>query len=199
MMGRMHNVMRAQAVMAAQQRQSTRLGTVSAYDPSTYSVKVQFPPDTSETGWIPMLAIGTGNHWGMCIGPAIGDQVAVTFQEGSGDAGVVLGRVFDVQSMPPNVPSGEIWMVHASGAFFKLTNDGKASFNDSKGGSVTLNGDGTVTSTGTWTHQGALTVQQNLTVQGSTAVKAITSNGHDVGSTHQHINSGGSGLGGIPQ
>lgn len=195
----LQNVMRAQALLAAQGHQSARMGIVSAYDPSTYSVKVQFPPDASETGWIPLTAIGTGQGWGVCVGPSVGDQVAVAFQEGSADAGAVLGRLFDNLSVPPAVPSGEIWLVHAKGAFFKLTNDGKATFSDAHGASVALNGDGTVTSTGTWTHQGSLEVKQTLKVDGGTTLANVTSNGHDISSTHQHLNSGGTGLGGVPQ
>ena len=33
---------------------STRSGLVTAYDPSTYSVKVQLQPTGEETGWIPL-------------------------------------------------------------------------------------------------------------------------------------------------
>jgi phage baseplate assembly protein V len=188
----LQNVMRAQAMLAQQGKQHSRLGIVTAYDPNTYSVKVQFPPDASETGWIPMGALSVGSAWGIYAPPVLGDQIEVRFQDGDRDAGIAGMRLFDNQSPPVSVPSGEIWVLHKSGAFFKLTTDGKARFDDSKGGSVTLNADGTVTSTGAWTHQGNMTVTQNLTVtqnatvNGSTAVKAITSNAHDISSTHTH-------------
>ena len=42
------------------------------------------------------------------------------------------------------------------------------------------------------------TLTGNLDVQGATTVKAITSNGKDISSTHQHLNSGGPGTGGVP-
>lgn len=45
----------------------------------------------------------------------------------------------------------------------------------------------------------ALQVDGALNVAGQTTLAAVTSNGHDVGSTHKHINSGGSGVGGTPQ
>lgn len=198
----MLNVMRAQAGAAMQRTRNAKLGVVSAYDPNTYSVKVQFPFDDGalpETGWIPLGALSVGNGWGIYAPPAVNDQIEVTFQDGALDAGIAGLRLFDNQSPPFPVPSGEIWAIHAKGQVFKLTGDGKATFMDGHGASVVLNGDGTITSTGTWTHEGNLTVQQTLTVQGNTAVAAITSNGHDVGSTHKHINSGGSGLGGVPQ
>ena len=172
MMNRMQNVMRAHAVMAGQERAGTRMGVVSAYDPNSYSVKVQFPPANEdgtlpETGWLPLGTIGVGNNWGVVVGPSIGDQVEVEFQDGSGNAPVVPARFFSTQVVPPAVPSGEIWMVHAKGQIVKLTNGGTLILNDGQGGSVTLNGNGTVTSTGTWTHQGSLTVTGNLTVQGT--------------------------------
>lgn len=206
MMGGMQNAMRGQALLAAQQRQGTRLGVVTAYDPNSYSVKVQFPPDASETGWIPLGALSVGVGWGIYAPPVIGDQIQVDFQDGDRDSGIACMRLFDNQHNPANVPSGELWMLHKSGAFFKLTTDGKGTFSDGKGASVAVNGDGTITSAGTWTHQGDMTVQktltvtQNVTLNGSTAVKAITSNGHDISSAHMHtgIQSGGS-LSGPPQ
>lgn len=201
-MRQMLNVMRGQAGAAMQGLRHAKLGIVSAYDPNTYTVKVQFPFDDGaepETGWIPLGAIGVGKQRGVYAAPTINDQILVLFQDGALNAGIAIQCIFDDISPPLPVPSGEIWSVHADGQVFKLTNDGKATFADGHGASVVLNGDGTITSAGTWTHQGALTVQQTLTVQGNTSVAGITSNGHDVGNTHKHVNSGGSGLGGVPQ
>jgi phage baseplate assembly protein V len=198
-MGRLQNAMRAQANLANQSRTFSRLGVVSAYDPNTYSVKVMFQPDGNETGWIPLGTLQVGSGFGIYAAPNIGDQIEVRFQEGDRDTGVAGPVVFDNQSPPAPVPAGEIWVLHKSGAFFKLTNDGKAAFNDGKGGSVTLNGDGTVTSTGAWTHQGAMHITQTLQVDQQTTLADVSSNSHDIGSTHKHLNSGGSGLGGIPQ
>lgn len=196
----LRNAMRAQAAMVAQERQGARLGQISAYDPNTYSVKVQFPPDSAESGWIPVVSTGVGNGWGICVGPTIGDQVALIFQDENADAGVAVGRLFDNQNMPPAVPSGEVWLVHKSGAYFKMTNAGIATFSDNQGAAVTCNGNGTITSTGTWTHQGAMTVQDNFTVQGATKVAAIQSNGHDISSTHEHTGvTSGSEVSGPPQ
>lgn len=45
-----------------------------------------------------------------------------------------------------------------------------------------------------------VTIDGNLTVNGDVETfGSLENNGHDVGSTHKHINSGGSGLGGVPQ
>lgn len=188
------NVMRAQAALVAQGRATGRLGVVSAYDPGTYSVKVQFPEDDAgngapETGWIPLGALSVGNGWGVLAPPLIGDQIKVEYQGGDRDAGVAALRLFDNQSPPPSVPSGEIWAVHKNGAFFKLTNDGKATFSDGHGASVALNGDGTITSAGTWTHNG------NVSFNGQ-----VSANGHRIDDTHKHTNvQTGSGVSGPPQ
>lgn len=42
------------------------------------------------------------------------------------------------------------------------------------------------------------TLTGDLDVQGSTTVRAITSNGKNISDTHQHLNSGGPGTGGVP-
>lgn len=198
-MGRLMSAMRAQAQMATQDRGSLRLGVVSGYDPAMYSVKVTFQPDDTETGWIPLGALAVGNGWGVLAPPALGDQVAVLMQDSDPDAGVAALRLFTDEDVPPAVPSGEIWALHKSGAFFKLTNDGKATFSDGHGATVVLNGNGTISSTGTWTHTGAMEITSTLKVDGATTLASVTSNGHDISSTHKHVNSGGTGLGGVPQ
>jgi len=188
-MAHLQNAMRAQANLAGQQRTFSRLGVVSAYDPNTYSVKVTFQPDGNETGWIPLGTLQVGSGFGIYAAPNLGDQIEVRFQEGDRDTGVAGPVVFDNQSPPAKVQAGEIWVLHRSGAFFKLTNDGKAAFNDGKGGSVTLNGDGTVTSTGTWTHNG------NWAFNGQ-----VTANGHRIDDSHKHTGvSTGGGISGPPQ
>ena len=172
------NVMRAQAGMTGQGKAASRLGLVTAYDPGTYSVKVQFQPDMAETGWIPLGALATGPGYGIYAAPVIGEQIVVAFQDGDRDAGVAEQRFFDNDNPPAPVPSGEIWILHKTGAFFKLTNDGKASFSDAHGATVALNGDGTISSTGTWTHTGGFNVHGNQAHTGS-----ITSNGKHVDDT----------------
>lgn len=198
-MDRLLNSLRAQAQMAGQGRGSMRLGLVSGYDPASYSVKVTFEPDGAETGWIPLGALAVGDGWGILAPPAIGDQIEVLMQDSDSNAGVAASCLFNNVDVPPTVQSGEIWMLHKSGAFFKLTNDGKGSLSDGHGASVVLNGDGTISSAGTWTHTGTMKITSTLEVDGQTTLAGVTSNGHDVGSTHKHINSGGTGLGGVPQ
>lgn len=185
----MLNVMRGQGAMASQGGQFTRLGIVSAYNPRAHSIKVQFPPDGSETGWIPLGTLWSGNNWGLYAAPNINDQVEVTFQDGGQNAGLAGLRFYDAQNAPLSVPAGEFWVVHKSGQFFKLTNDGKASLSDAHGASITLNGDGTLTTTGTWTHNG------NVALNGQ-----VTANGHRIDDTHKHTGvATGGGVSGPPQ
>lgn len=188
-MARLQNAMRSQANLASQARTFSRLGVVSAYDPNTYSVKVTFQPDGNETGWLPLGALQVGSGFGIYAAPNIGDQIEVRFQEGDRDAGVAGPGLFDNQSPPAKVPAGEIWVLHKSGAFFKLTNDGKATFSDGHGAQVALNGDGTITSSGTWTHTG------NVAFNGQ-----VSANGHRIDDSHKHTGvSTGSGTSGPPQ
>lgn len=127
MMNRLLNTMRAQALMAQSGKASVRLGLVSSYDPANYCVKVRLQPEDFETGWLPLAAPWVGNGWGMFCPPTPGDMVEIQFQEGSAEAGIACLRLYNDSDRPLSVPSGEFWLVHASGAYLKLTNDGKVS------------------------------------------------------------------------
>lgn len=205
MMRGLQNAMRAQATLAQQDRHATRLGIVTGYDPATYSVKVKFPPDESETGWIPLGALAVGSGWGIYAAPVLGDQIAVAFDRGDGDAGVATLRLFDNDSPPLSVPSAELWMVHKSGSALKFHNDGKVELITNSDLTATVGGNlsAAVTGTGTlqassWDVKGDVTFDNNVTVNGSTAVKAITSNGVNISSTHVHPDPQG-GVVGPPQ
>lgn len=194
-MNRLLATMRGHAQAASQMRLSAKVGTVSGYDPNAYAVKVQFPPDTVESGWLPIASAFVGNQWGMYAAPTIGDQVIVVFQDSDLDAGVMVGSLYNIVEQPLSVPSGEFWLQHKNGAFFKLTNDGKAQFDDGHGARVVLNGDGTISSAGTWSHVGDVNIQGNTAFTGS-----VKANGHAIDDTHKHTSTQpGSGLSGVPQ
>lgn len=129
MINELNNLFRQSAHMATQGQATTRVCIVSSYDPNTYSAKVLVQPDNNETGWLPVTSTWIGNGWGMFCPPTPGDMVQVEFQEGGIDAGMIVGRFFNDSERPLSVPSGEFWLVHADGAFLKLTNDGKFSVN----------------------------------------------------------------------
>lgn len=192
MMNGHQNLMRQIAHMATQEQAKTTICTVTSYDPNTYSAKVMTPAG-QETGWLPVTSQWIGNGWGMFCPPTSGDMVEVQFQEDGNEAGFICGRFFNDQERPLAVPSGEFWLVHKSGAFFKLMNNGKASFSDGQGATVTLNGDGTITSAAsTWNHTG------NVNVTGTITGSVDVIGGGKSLKTHVHsgISPGGSNTGG---
>jgi phage baseplate assembly protein gpV len=56
--------------------------------------------------------------------PSPGDQVLVLTQEGDAEHGIIVGSAFSNAQMAPAAPVGELWIVHSSGSFIKLQNDG---------------------------------------------------------------------------
>ena len=163
MMRALQNAMRLQALRSQAKVVSSRIGTITSYDPSTFTARVQLQPDDSVTGWLPVASPWIGNGWGMFAAPNIDDMVEVVCIDGALEAGTIIGRFYNLEDLPLAVQSGEFWIVHASGAFFKLLNTGAVTFSDGKGATVTLNGDGTISSAGTWTHTGNLTATGTIT------------------------------------
>lgn len=157
------NAMRAQAGRQAGMIADSRMARVTSYDPKTYSCTVKILPegdfqedgDTSDTGWIPVQTMWSGPGWGVYCPPSIGDQVFVSHAEGDAGAGQIIGRVFDIDHLPLAVESGEFWMVHASGSFFKFTNDGAVALNAAAGMTMNVTGNlaatvsGSITTTST--------------------------------------------------
>lgn len=129
MMRAHQNMMRIQAAMMAGARVATRIGTVKSYDPAHYAAKVILQPDNIETGWMPVSSIWVGSGWGVYAPPSIGDMVEIAFVDGSIDAGIICGRLYNDQDKPAQVNSGEFWLLHTSGSFLKFTNDQKVSLN----------------------------------------------------------------------
>lgn len=111
------------------QTAKTRHGIVTSYDPATYSVNVELQPDKKLTGWIPLVSPWVGNGWGMFCPPSIGDAVEISFQEGDNENGVAGWRFYNDEDRPLPCPSGEFWLVHGTGTYFKLLNDGKILLN----------------------------------------------------------------------
>lgn len=195
MMGPLQNAMRLQALRAMSDQASERVGIVRNFDPNIWAVRCELQPEGNLSGWLPLTAPWVGNGWGFFAAPSIGDMVAVHFFGADLEAGFVGGRMFNDIDRPLPVPSGELWIAHVSGAFFKLTNDGKAQFSDAHGASVALNGDGTITSAGAWAHIGTLNVNGDVTTNG-----ALKNNGKSVGSTLKVTGvSTGFGVSGVPQ
>jgi len=128
------NVMKMHSQIANSGKVFSALGLVTGYDPATYLVTVELYGATDDspalqTGSIPLFSPWVGNGWGMFCPPNLGDIVEVHFQEGSLQNAYACLRSYGNNSLPLSVPSGEFWLVHQSGSFFKLTNDGKLLLN----------------------------------------------------------------------
>jgi hypothetical protein len=121
----MLNAMRQQAHAALGDVALPSTGIVRSYDPTKYAVRLELQPQGNMTGWIPLLTPWVGNGWGMFCPPTIGDLLEVTFLNGDINSGVAGLRAFNDQDLPLPVPSGEFWLVHAAGAFLKVSNDGR--------------------------------------------------------------------------
>jgi len=170
-MNNLINSIRLVSQTAGQGLARTRVGTVTSYDPNTYSAKVLLQPEGVEIGWLPITSAWSGNGWGLFSPPTSGDTVQLEFQEASMDAGLIVGRFYSDQARPLPAPSGELWAVHKSGAQFKLLNSGAAVFSDGHGASITLNGDGSITSAASsWNHSGAFKLSGDATISGNANV-----------------------------
>lgn len=119
------NEMARHAEDAAGRLATSRYGVVTSYDPDTHAAKVILQPSGIETGFLPIKSAWVGNGWGLFSPPSIGDQVGVSFQEGSLEAGFITGGFYSDVDRPLPAPSGEFWLVHQGGASLKFTNDGK--------------------------------------------------------------------------
>ena len=136
-MERLLNALKAHAGALDQTVGQPRFGVVSSVDPDSGCARVLLQPEAVLTGWLPVLSPWAGSGWGLVCPPLPGDQVLVIPQEGDAEHGVIVGRAFSDTQRPPAAPAGELWMVHQSGSFLKLQNDGSVQIN----GDLHVNGD----------------------------------------------------------
>lgn len=129
--------MKAQAGALDQGQAQPRFAVVVSVDPATATARVLLQPEAVLSGWLPVLSPWIGAGWGMSCPPSPGDQVLVLGQEGNAEHGLIVGRAFSNSAPPPPAPAGECWLVHASGSFVKLLNDGTVRVN----GDLHVNGD----------------------------------------------------------
>jgi len=116
--------MKAQAGALDRAQGQPRFAIVTSVDPLRYAARVRMQPEGVLTGWLPILTAWMGAGWGMVCPPRPGDQVLVLAQEGDAENGVIVGASFSDRARPPAASPGELWLVHASGASVRLTNDG---------------------------------------------------------------------------
>ncbi len=136
-MDRFLNALKSQAGALDQGMAQPRFATVTSVDPDTATARVLLQPEAVLSGWLPVLSPWIGAGWGMSCPPSPGDQVLVLAQEGDAEHGVIVGRAYSTVSAPPTAPSGEFWLVHASGSFIKLLKDGTIQLQ----GNITVTGD----------------------------------------------------------
>lgn len=193
------NSVKQAAALEHGQRLIKNDGTISAYNPANYTVRVMLEPQQVETGWIPLKAPWIGNGWGMVVGPSLGDAVSVFFN-GSPNQGVAMLGLFNDVDQPPPVPSGEWWTVHKTGSLLKFHNDGSVELTSNQDLDVTVGGNlnaavqgnvvATIEGNATATVQGQLqativgdsevttpllTLNGNLTVVGLTTTRGLVS------------------------
>lgn len=143
-MERFLNALKAQAGALDQGQAQPRFGVVTSVNPATATARVTLQPEAVLTGWLPILSPWTGPGWGLSCPPSPGDQVMVLSQEGDAEHGVIIGRAFSAATVPPPAPTGEFWLVHASGSFVKLLNDGTVQIHGNvfvTGGDLHVSGD----------------------------------------------------------
>ena len=123
-MERILNIIKQHAGAMDQGGSQPRFGTVTSVNPAAATARVSLQPEGVLTGWLPILSPWVGAGWGMSCAPSLGDQVLVLAQEGDAEHGIIVGRAFSNVHAPPAAPVGELWLVHGSGSFIKLRNDG---------------------------------------------------------------------------
>jgi phage baseplate assembly protein V len=123
-MERFLNAIKAQSGAMDRASGQPRFGIVSSVDPSRPAVRVMLQPENVLTGWLPVLSPWVGAGWGLSCPPGPGDQVFILPQEGDSEHGVVVGRAWSDSARTPSAPVGELWLVHQTGAYLKLMNDG---------------------------------------------------------------------------
>lgn len=127
MMDNFWNQVKARAAALDGMTGQARFGLVSSFDPNAYAARVMVQPENLLSGWLPVLGQWVGAGWGMAAPLSPGDQVLLLAQEGDAEQAVILGRVWSSVDPPPAAPCGEFWLLHRSGSFLKLQNDGSIS------------------------------------------------------------------------
>jgi hypothetical protein len=123
-MDRFFNALKAQSGAQDAGLGQPRFAIVTSVDPTRPAARVTIQPEGVLSGWLPVLSPCVGAGWGLSCPPSPGDQVLILAQEGNAEHGVVIGRAWSDQAQTPPAPSGEIWLVHQSGSYLKLTSDG---------------------------------------------------------------------------
>lgn len=129
MLDRLSNTIKAHAANLDQTTGQVKFGIVTSVASNTHTARVLIQPDNVLSGWLPILSHWVGNGWWMVCPPSPGDQVLLVPQEGDIEQGIIVGRSFSDKQIPPPGVGGEFWLVHKTGCFLKLCNDGTVRVN----------------------------------------------------------------------
>jgi phage baseplate assembly protein V len=171
-MERFLNAIKAQSGAMDRAAGQPRFGLVTSVDPSRPAVRVMLQPENVLTGWLPVLSPWVGAGWGLSCPPSPGDQVFILPQEGDAEHGVVVGSAWSDSKRTPSAPAGELWLVHQSGSYLKLMNDGTIRLQ----GNTFIAGDLEVS--GNISTSGAATGSGNVSIAGDLHATGDVSDGH---------------------
>jgi phage baseplate assembly protein V len=124
MTNRLTNAIKSHAAILDRSAGQIKFGTITSVNSSNATARVLIQPEGVLSGWLPVVSQWVGNGWGLACPPLPGQQVIVAPQEGDIEQGMIVGRLFSIKDVPPAAPGGELWIVHQSGSFLKLCNDG---------------------------------------------------------------------------
>lgn len=185
-----------------------RVGTVAALDEPNARVKIDL--GDLITDWLPWATTRAGGDRSWSA-HEVGEQVLLFAPSGELAAAVVMGAINQDAHPAPAVSKDHTRYQWADGAFVDYDRTGHLFQLDVPvGGSILLRiGQTTLKledgkTTLTTPHLDVVAAQTvltgGLTVAGQTALAGVTSNGHDIGSTHKHTGvSAGAAVSGSPQ
>ncbi len=112
-------------------------------------VKIKFPwlSDDAESFWVRLAAPGAGREAGLCLIPAVGDEVVVAFEQGDFNRPVVLGGLWSSAQKPPpattqadgEMPKAQSWRSRSGHAIVMMDNaENKVSVKTAGGHALTL-------------------------------------------------------------
>jgi len=119
------NAMKSHTGNQIDARGQFKIGVVKSVHAEAYTVKCEIQPDGVMTGWLPVFSMWLGNGWGMACLPPPGTQVLIAPLNGDMENGIVMGALYSSVDVPPGPARvGEFLLVHSTGTFLRLGNDG---------------------------------------------------------------------------
>lgn len=119
------NAMKSQTGNQIDARGQFKIGVVKSVHAEAYTVKCEIQPDGVMSGWLPVFSMWLGNGWGMACLPPPGTQVLIAPLNGDMENGIVMGALYSSADIPPGPARvGEFLLVHSTGTFLRLGNDG---------------------------------------------------------------------------